>query len=135
MSAPLAAQDGEREAAGNGILCLHMTMISMLAAAKECHPVRDRDYISALEETIAEFDEFVLRNHPDATREILAEFHKHHAEVGRRAVREESGCRATRHGILGIYESFRDNTPPEKLREMTETMLAVGRVPTINPCF
>lgn len=136
---PSGAEDiggnGTPKEPGNGILCLHMTMISLLAVARECFPERDREYIAAMEEAIARFDDFVMRNHPAATAENLAAFHEHHSEVGRKGALEVPDCQPMEHSIVGMYESFRQRTPPEKLRETTDALLAVDRVPTFDPCY
>jgi|GEM_PF-3272060 len=133
MSASSHAQDSREK--GNSILCIHLTFISMLAAAKTCFPERDSERIAVMETVIGEMDSFVLRNHPDATPETLAAFHERHAEVGRRGALEEPRCQAAGGNIIAVYEAFKVDTPLEKLRELPDTLLAVDRVPTINPCF
>lgn len=132
MTASSTAQDSKE---GNSILCVHMTMISFLGAAKECFAERDREYISAMEETIARFDDFVLRNSPGATSENLKAFHQHHSEVGRRGALEVPDCKPMQYSMVGYYEDYKEAMPPEKLREMADTLLAVDRVPTFSPCY
>ena len=130
VSVPVHAESEKGRPKENGILCAYMTVVSVWGAAKACYPERDPEWIEALDEAVAKLDEFVLRNHPEATPELVEEFKEYHGNVWKKY--SPDGTCATGGGE---YEQFISNWTPGEFMEWVDGWVSVDVVPAFNPCY
>ena len=130
------AQDVKpKEPEQNGMLCGYMVLLADYGTGKACFADGDGEFLEVIGQSVAAFDAYILRNHPDATPEHLAQFKKKHMDTWKRGhppgTTEADKCKR----LEQSYLSWRRKVTAEQIRANTEELLSVDRIPTMNPCM
>ena len=113
------------------VLCIWLIHVTVQAWTAECGLPRSAAD-SALDESIAAMDEFIIANsslHP--TRAALADFKRRAAESELSGMRREGSPKMC---VNRDIEGFRQRSP-DQISASTKELLAVPREPVMNPCL
>ena len=128
----LGPRQFERDTSGSGaVLCAWSIYLSIQSQTASCGLTR-RPIDDAIDESIAEIDEFILANsslHP--TRAMLEDFKRRAKESELQFLRQQGLQKACEGPTLTRFRSI----DPDKLRASVKALLAVPREPVINPCL
>jgi hypothetical protein len=123
----------ESDTSGAGaVLCTWSIYLAVQGRVRECGLQRTPTD-DAIDQAIAEIDEFILAN--ASTRPTRADLENHKRSGTEVALRfsKEKFCRGDRDTEM-MVRMLRERSP-DKIREDTKALLAIPREPVMNPCL
>jgi hypothetical protein len=123
-----SSEADEIDTSGHGaVLCIYMINLHAAVTGRVCYPGKDEVLQSALDESLARIEAFVLENSSISAAE-LARWRQEYTD------RQKDSGQLCSGESADLYKTLRDRGA-EALRASTDKLLSVPRKPVMNPCL
>ncbi|MCV9965801.1 hypothetical protein OIU34_28430 [Pararhizobium sp. BT-229] len=116
----------------NGILCGFEITLTAKAVSDTCFPGKDAEFKAFLTSSLAKYTAFTVRNTDQTLKELNSQVEQRMQEISK-----QPGLCAPEGGQVELYSAMRISSAAElkAAEKEIDELLAVDRIPTLNPCL